>query len=61
MGMLMDMWFNPTHHSIQPFAGHEVREDERPIATHAAAISVHDAEIGADVRGEIDFVDHEEV
>src|SRR5215468_7056877 len=61
MGMLMDMWFNPTHHAIQPFAGHEVREDERPVTAHSAAIPIHDAKIGFDIRSKINFIDDEEV
>src|SRR5262249_49204174 len=56
--VLMDMRLNPIHHPIQAFAGHEVREDERSVASHPATIPVHDAEIGTDVWSKVDFIDH---
>src|SRR5262249_26047285 len=52
---------NPRDHLRQAYAALEIREHERPIAAHQLGVARHDFEAGADVRGEIDLVDHEEI
>src|SRR5438874_580436 len=36
-------------------------ENEGPIAAHPLAIAPHDLEIGADMRSEVDLVDHQQI
>src|SRR5262249_734319 len=52
---------NPRDHLPQACAALEIREHERPIAAHQLGVARHDVEAGADVRGEIDLVDHEQI
>src|SRR5580700_9824319 len=42
-------------------AGANVGEYERSVAAHLAGVSVHDFEARADVRCEVDLVDHQQV
>src|SRR5258708_23069380 len=53
--------FYETDDLLQPFAGLEIREHERPLAAHAARIAVHHFQRGADHRREIDLVDHQQI
>src|SRR5215472_11607458 len=46
---------------VHAFAQLEVGEDEGAGAAHAARVSVHDLEAGADQWGEIDLVDDEQI
>src|SRR5215469_12017058 len=46
---------------VHAFAQLEVGEDEGAGAAHPARVAVHDFEAGADQRGEVDFVDDEEI
>src|SRR6516165_2986653 len=39
----------------------EVREQERPGATHLARVAVHHVEIGTDQGRQVDLVDHQQV
>src|SRR5262249_56527684 len=52
---------NPRDHLFQTCTTLEVREDERPLSAHEPGVARHDVEAGADVRGEVDLVDHEEI
>src|SRR5690348_7228308 len=52
---------NPRDHLIEPLARLEIGEYERQITAHTAAIPIHDTEICADMRSEIDLVDHEQI
>ena len=61
VGVLMDTWFNPIHHLVQAFTGHEIREDEWPVTAHAATVPIHHTEIRADVRSEINLIDDEQI
>ncbi len=42
-------------------SGLQVAEHVRPILPHALGVALHDGERGADVRREINLVDHQEV
>ena len=46
---------------VDPFPGFEIGEDEGAVAAHAFGVAVHDFEARADLWGEIDLVDDEEV
>src|SRR5215470_17116964 len=46
---------------VHAFARLQVGEDEGAGAAHAARVAVHNFEAGADQRGEIDFVDDEQI
>ena len=52
---------HPPDHRIQPLPRQQIGEDERPVATHLAGVAVHHVEVGADVRGEVDLVDEQQV
>src|SRR5271166_3558795 len=48
-------------HLIHPFAGLHVRHHERSALAHRRRVARHHFERGADVRGEVDLVDDEQV
>src|SRR5262245_17430010 len=52
---------DPGDDPVQPFTRLQVREHERLPAAHEARVALHDAEVGADVRRQIDLVDHQQV
>src|SRR5262249_10084150 len=52
---------NPRDDLSEADAVLEVREGEWPFAAHELGVARHDVEAGADVRREIDLVDHQEV
>src|SRR5579863_5820207 len=39
----------------------DIGKDERPVATHPPGVPVHDFEIGAHMRGEVNLVDYEKI
>src|SRR5271155_5625865 len=48
-------------HLVAPLPRLHVRKGERPRLAHARGVGRHHFERGADVRGEVDLVDHEQV
>src|SRR5262245_27893983 len=52
---------NPVDDVREAGACLEIREDERAIAAHRLRVARHDVEAGADVRRQIDLVDHQQV
>src|SRR5262245_3872303 len=52
---------NPRNDLFEACAALEVREHEWPLAAHQPRVARHDVEARADMRGEIDLVDHEEI
>ena len=52
---------HPPDHRIQPLPSQQIGEDERPVAAHLAGVAVHHVEVGADMRGEVDLVDEQQV
>src|SRR5580704_6698144 len=46
---------------VDALAGAQVAEDERPRPAHAFGVALHVVQRGADVGGEVDLVDHQEV
>ena len=50
-----------TGDGVDTLAGAQIAEHERTRAAHALGVALHDRERGADVRREIDLVDHEQV
>jgi hypothetical protein len=57
MGFLIE---EPCHDPVEAGAVHEIGEDEGRIAASDARVPVHHCERSAYVRGEVDFVDHEQ-
>src|SRR5262249_14680748 len=52
---------NPRDDLVQASAALEVREHEWPVNAHQPGVARHDVEARADMRGEIDLVDHEQI
>src|SRR5215475_12793264 len=52
---------NPRDDLFQACAALEAREHEWPLAAHQPRVARHDVEARADMRGEVDLVDHEEI
>src|SRR5262245_33967857 len=52
---------NPRDDLFQACAALQVREDKWPLAAHQPRVARHDVEARADMRGEVDLVDHEEI
>src|SRR5690606_24386344 len=48
-------------HVVDAFACFEVGEDEGAVFAHLCCVASHDLERGADVGGQIGFVDHEQI
>ena len=55
------MRLDEAHHVVDALAALEVREHERARAALSARIALHDLERRADVRSEVDLVDHEQI
>jgi len=51
----------PCDHRVQPFAAHQVREHERLTLSHYPGIPFHDLQAGADIRGQVDLIDHQQI
>src|SRR5215468_6864230 len=52
---------NPRDDRFQACAALEVGENEWPLTTHQFGVSSHDVEARADMRCEVDLVDHEKI
>ena len=61
MGVVRDQLLNPGHDLIEALLCFEIREDERQVPAHPSAISIHNVEIRADMRRQIDLIDHEQI
>jgi len=49
------------HHSIHTVSLFHLREDERPVSAHLAAIAFHHSEVRSDRGSQVDLVDQEQV
>src|SRR5262245_16750833 len=52
---------DPIHDEVGASPVPEIAEDKRPVSSHALRVALHDPEVGADIRREIDLVDDEQV
>jgi hypothetical protein len=52
---------NPMDNLVHTMSRFQVRKDERLCTSHQPRIAIHDGQIGADERGQVRFVDHQQI
>ena len=51
----------PLNELSTPVAVPQADQQKRPVAAHLQAVAPHHVEVGADVRGQVDLVDDEQI
>ncbi len=57
----LQFFFQPLEDAVKAHVLSEIGEQERPRASHLARVAIHHFQRGADVRSQINFVDHQEI
>src|SRR5271156_3469819 len=58
---MMEFFFEPAHDAVESHAIAQIRKNKGMLAAHAAGVAVHHFQRSADVRSQVNLVDHQQI